>query len=337
MKQRNHAFDLLCGLCIVRMVSLHVMTFCGHNHDAWWEEVMQWSYFFMSFFFFKAGYFNKSVAGNSLTYVKDKAKRLLIPYLTTGLIGCAVYFAFMPMLVDRYHKPIEPLEWSHIWETSSFYGNQPTWFLFSFFTAYVLVHYIEKVKDLHWLILSFPFFSYFLYYWDNPLPMSLDNVFIGVFFFELGRLWHMLMDRWGRRRTIIISSMLCIAFVVSNIVFHDCSYAMSSNTFRGNPLITVINVTCILCGLAGLLIAIQTPCIPAINFIGEHSMVYFVGHYPILYFVKFTHLCFGRSIYGKYDEAILLIPIVFIVCTWLVPYIEGTPWLSGRWPKKKEA
>ena len=43
------------------------------------------------------------------------------------------------------------------------------------------------------------------------------------------------------------------------------------------------------------------------------------------------HLSFGRSIYGRYDDVILLIPIVFIICTWLVPYVERVPWLSGRW------
>lgn len=333
MKERNHAFDLLCGLCIIRMISLHTMTFCGHQLDDWWREVMQWTYFFMSFFFFKAGYFNKSVTGDTLTYLKDKSKRLLVPYVSTGLIGCAVYFAFMPLMIHRYHKPIEPLAWSHIWNTSSFYGNQPTWFLFSFFSAYVLVHFVEKVKNLHWIILAFPIISYLLFTWKNPLFMSLNNVFMGVLFFELGRLWHYWMDRWGKRTTITISTVLIVAFVMSNFFFHDAAYTMSSNTFKGNPIISVFNITCILCGLAGLLIAMGTPRIPVINYIGEHSMVYFVGHYPILYIVKFTHLSFGRSIYGKADEAILLLPILFIICTWLVPYIEKTPWLSGRWKK----
>ena len=337
MKQRNHAFDLLCGLCIIRMVCLHIMTFCGHAHDGWWEEVMQWTYFFMSFFFFKAGYFNKSVAGNSLEYICEKSKRLLIPYMATGLIGCAIYFAFLPKMLDRYHHPIEPLQWSHIWETSSFYGNQPTWFLFSFFMAYVLVHFIEKVRGLHWVILFFPFVSYQMFLWDNPLWMSLDNVFMGVFFFELGRLWHTWMDRWGSRRTLAVSLVLCLLFVVGNCIFHDASYAMSSNKFTGNPLVTVANITCILCGLAGLLISLRLPRIPVLGYIGQHSMVYFVGHYPILYFIKFTRLSFGRSIYGRYDEALLLVPIILIVCTWLVPYIEGIPWLSGRFPKKVEA
>ncbi len=332
MKSRNHAFDLLCGLCILRMVSLHVMTFCDFNHTPWWEEVMHWTYFFMSFFFFKAGYFNKGVQGDTLDYLKDRFRRLLVPYITTGLIGGAIYFAFLPFMLHRYHNPVEPLAWSHIWTTSSFYGNQPTWFLFSFFVAYIVVHLIEKVRGLHWVILIFPAISYGLFRLGNPLWLNLNNVAMGVFFFELGRVWHQLMRLMGRRRTVIVSALLCLLFVVGNAWFHDTSYAMSSNRFTGHPLVTVIDITFILCGLAGLLIALRIPRIPVISYIGEHSMVYFVGHYPILYIFKFTHLAFGRSLFHKPDEVLLLIPVIFIICTWLVPYIERTPWLSGRRP-----
>jgi len=341
MKQRNHAFDFLCGICIIRMVSLHIMSFCGHADDEWWREVMQWSYFFMSFFFFKAGYFNKSVTGDNRAYCIDKSKRLLIPYLTTGSIGFLIYMAFLPFLLNRYHNPIEPLAWSHLWKSSSFYGNNPTWFLFSFWACYIVVHFLEKWTQ-GWpawsrvIYLSFPFLSYWMFVLDNPIWMQLNNLFIGIFFFQLGRFWRIAMERMGNRRTLWVSSLLVLLFVVSNIIFHDASYTMSNNTFKGNVFVTVINVTAVLCGLAGLLIAVKLPRIPIINYIGEHSMVYFVGHYPMLYFYKFTHLCFGRSIYGRVDDIIILIPVIFIICTWLVPYIEHVPWLSGRWPKKEE-
>jgi len=335
MKQRNHAFDLLCGICIIRMVTLHIMQMCGQGKEDWWVEVMSWSFFFMSFFFFKAGYFNKSLAGDSRTYCTDKAKRLLIPYFISGLIGDAVYFAFFPKLLQMYHNPIEPIKWSMIWTRSNFFGNTPCWFLFSFFSAYVLAHFIEKVKYLHWIILSFPFISYWMYTLGNPLWMSFNNVFIGIFFFSLGRVWRKAMERMGKKTTILVSSALIVFFVISNICWHG-EYTMSSNSFKGNSVMAVVNTTAILCGLAGLLITVNTPRIPVVGFIGEHSMVYFISHYPMLYFYKFTHLCYGRSIWGRYDDVIILIPVIFGLCTWLVPFVERVPWLSGRWPKKIE-
>lgn len=346
-KPRNHTFDFLCGICIVRMVSLHVMAMCGHADDEWWKEVMQWTYYFMSFFFFKAGYFNKSVLGPSRQYCTDKAKRLLIPYLTTGFIGGAVYFSFLPFLLDRFHKPIEPLEWSHIWMSGSFYGNNPTWFLISFFAAYIAIHFLEKGRHClfrqtppmvqQWsssLYLLFPIVGYWLFTLKNPLWLGLSNVFMGIFFFELGRVWSRLLGMWKRETAAWLSFALILAFIASNIIFHDCSYTMSSNKFTGDPFITVLNTTAILCGLSGLLISIDLPRVPWINFVGQHSMVFFVSHYPMLYYYKFMHLCFGRSIFGRYDEVLVLLPIIFCICAWLVPFIERVPWLSGRWPKE---
>lgn len=310
------------------------MQICGRSEQDWWAFIMSWSFFFMSFFFFKAGYFNKSLEGDSKTYCIDKFKRLFVPYVITGLIGDAIYFAFYPKLLSMYHAPIEPIRWTMIWTRSSFFGNPPGWFLFSFFSAYILAHFIEKVKYLHWIVLLFPFISYEMYRLGNPLWMSFNNVFIGVYFFSLGRVWHRLMERMGHRTTLIVSAALILYFVAANILWHG-EYAMARNAFDGNPLMAVVNTTAILCGLAGLLIAVDMPRIPIISYIGEHSMVYFISHYPMLYFYKFTHLCFGRSIWGRSDDVIILLPALFMICSWLVPFIEKVPWLSGRWPKKE--
>ena len=333
MKERNHAFDLLCGLCIVRMVSLHIMGFCGQSDEQWWQHVMMWTYFFMSFFFFKAGYFNHGVDGDTRQYLAEKTKRLFVPYLTAGWIGMIIYFAFMPYLIERYNHPIETLEWSHLWENSGFYGNRPTWFLFSFFMTYVAVHFIEKVRWLHWAVVAFPIVSYSLYTMGNPLWMSMDNVFMGIFFFYLGKAWHEVMKRLPANRTMLLSVVLTVGFVAMNCMWKG-DYTMSDNTFTGSFPTMMLKTVLAMCGISGLLLSLRIPRLPWICYIGEHSMVYFISHYPLIYIYKFTHLSFGRSIYGKPEEVLILIPVVFCVCSWLVPYVEAVPWLSGRYNKK---
>lgn len=332
MKQRSHAFDLLCGLCIVRMISLHVMQFTGHAQVDWWKELMGWTYFFMSFFFFKSGYFNKGLQGDTMAYVMDKAKRLLIPYISSCILGDLIYFAFVPILVNRYGHPVEPLEWSMLWERGGSLGNYPNWFLFSFFASYVVAHLLEKVRHVHWVVLVFPAVSYVLFRMGNPLWMGLNNVFIGVFFLFLGRVWRKAVDRLPRHVTIAVSALLTVVFIAGNIVWHG-EYTMSGNRFEGDFLPTIVNSCTILCGLSGLLIALNVPRVPVLAYIGEHSMVYFISHYPMLYFYKFTHLSFGRSIFGRWDDTIILLPTLFAICSWLVPYIESVPWLSGRWKR----
>lgn len=337
MKERNHAFDILCGICIIRMVSLHIMAFCGQEAQEWWGEVMRWSFFFMSFFFFKAGFFNKGTSsGTDMDYLKDRSKRLLVPYVTSGVIGLVVYFSFYFPLVDRYKKFVEPLEWSHIWMKSGFYGNSPIWFLFSFFVVYMMVRYIDKVKHLCWLTVFFPAISYWAYKTGNNVPMSLGNVFIACYFFYLGRLWQWAMCRFEVRRLMAASWLMVLLFVVLGFVAPG-TYNMSQNIFTGNVLMAVVRATLVLCGLSGVLLTARVPRIPWLCFIGEHSMVFFISHYPMLYFYKFTHLSFGRSIYGRVDDALILLPVVFCICSWLVPYVERVPWLSGRWPGSRRA
>lgn len=126
--------------------------------------------------------------------------------------------------------------------------------------------------------------------------------------------------------------MLIIAFIVLNVLWHG-EYIMSTNRFEGVPIAAFVNTVIILLGLSGLLLKLPLGRVPVINYIGQHSMVYFVAHYPILQFYRFTHICFGHSIYGHYNDFIVLLVFVFCICTWLVPYVEKVPYLSGRFKK----
>ena len=195
MKERNHAFDFLCGICIIRMILYHITGFCYMAEEEGWTIVMHWTFFFMSFFFFKAGYFNKTVDGNSWEFTKKKFRQLMIPYFVWGFIGCLVYFTFAWFILDPRNVMVKSVTLSHIWSTSGFYGNGPCWFLFSFFVAYIAMHLFSKCPSIafpithnrsfrikiHWLVFLFPFVSYLLYEQGNPLWLNLNNVFWGIF------------------------------------------------------------------------------------------------------------------------------------------------------------
>lgn len=347
MKQRNHAFDLLCGICIVRMVTLHITNACGFGDSSWWTPVMHWTYFFMSFFFFKAGYFNKTVAGDTRAYILDKAKRLLVPYLTWGLMGNAIYFLFVWLVLDPGNSLVKQVTWSHLWETSQFYGNIPCWFLVSFFMAYVFAHLITKVPPLlrirwrgrqynvkaHWLTMLLPLLSYQLYACGNPLFFGLDNVFIGIYLFYLGRLWHFAIEKMGQDVTLGVSGVLLALFIVVNAMYGG-EYTMSDNLWEGNPYATVLAITLALCGLSGVLLSINLPRVPVINYIGEHSMVFFVAHYPIMMFYKMERSANVHTLRNHWDDYTILLVVVFSICFLLVPHVEKVPWMSGRWKKK---
>lgn len=328
---RNHAFDLLCGICILRMVMLHIMEFCGKGNNEIWTHVMTWTYYFMSFFFFKAGYFNKGTTLSFPEYLHDRIRRLLIPYLCAGTLGNLIYFAFLPQMVARYHKPIEPLSLDHIWQSASFYGNPPVWFLFVFFAVYLFVYVLRRYTFLCIIIPLFPAVSYLCFRSDNPLWFHLDSLFMGTFCFFLGSLWHRAVQRLDRNRLLTCSLLMLTLFILVQSLWPS-TYSMHDNTFSGSFWNLWFMLPLILCGLSGFLLSLSVPHIPLLCHVGQHSMVYFICHYPMLYFYKFTHLSFGHSIYGNWDDVLILLPVLFICCSYLVPFVERIPWLSGRWP-----
>lgn len=329
LSDRNHTFDFLCGLCILRMVLLHIVSVCGHRSDLWMTKLMAWSFFFMCFFFFKAGFFNKTVGGNSWNYCKDKFRRLMIPYFVWGGIGTMlfiVFHLFYPEIIKL------PFTWKHTYTMSHFYGNPPCWFLLSFFCSYIIIHFIEKIRYLKWVIIVFPFISYYCFKEHNPLWLSLDNIFMGLFCFFLGQQWHWVQKHLTKTSVFIISIVLLAFFIYGNKYFHG-EYDMSLNKWVHNPWGAFFNATFALTGISGLLMLLPQRRIPVINYMGQHSMTYFVAHYPVMYIYRFICRIEHHSI-KNYTDMFIMLAVVFIVCTLLVPLVERVPWLSGRWKKK---
>ena len=89
-----------------------------------------------------------------------------------------------------------------------------------------------------------------------------------------------------------------------------------------------------LCGLSGILLSIDLPRIPVINYIGQHSMVFFVAHYPMLILYKLIRSANVHSIRQQWDDYTILLIIIFSLCFLLVPHVEKVPWLSGRFKRR---
>lgn len=341
MKPRSQAFDFLCGICIIRMMMRHAMDTCQLGDAELWSTILHWSFFFMSFFFFKAGYFNKGVQGDSWQFIKKKSKQLMVPYFVWGVVGSIVYCGFAWFVLDEKNYMVQHMSWEHIWETSGFYGNGPCWFLYSFFMAYLAMHFISKCPPLkfghfklhlHWIVLFFPFISYYLYTIDNPLWLNLNNVFWGISLFFLGKAWRWCIENVDRYVMILISCVMIVGFIVLNALTEG-EYDMHTNNWTGDFFVTLLKIVLSICGFAGLLLSIKMPKVPVVNYIGEHSMVFFVAHYPLLTFYQMLRSSFVHSLRGHWDDLIILSLLIFVFCFWLVPYVERVPWLSGRFKK----
>ena len=87
----------------------------------------------MSFFFFKAGYFNKGITGKTLPYLRDRVRRLFVPYLTWGAIGFVLAFFWLSLFPEGIAKAIGKVQKFDWLENGFIFGNGPLWFLLSFF------------------------------------------------------------------------------------------------------------------------------------------------------------------------------------------------------------
>jgi len=330
---RNHAFDLLCGLCILRMVTLHVVCQTALRQADWWKLIMEWSFFLMSFFFFKAGYFNKGVQGDSRTYCWDKFRRLMIPYFSWAAISAGVCLFFMLAFPGKFPGTEQSFHNFRLLVGGFTWGNSPLWFLPCFFTAYIIVHFIEKVRHLHFVIILFPLISFWLYKQGNPLYFMMDNVFCGAFFFYFGKLWHKALNWTGDKKGLILSIALTVGFVLFNIYLHG-EYEMRTNTFVGAFWRVMLNTMLALTGLSGILLTTNIRRVPGICYIGEHSMVYYIGHYPLIMCYVYISMLLSHNIKKSVPDMMIMTFLVFIICTILVPLVERVFWLSGKSPSR---
>ena len=336
LKKRSNAFDLLCGLCILRMVTLHAICQTQLRQTPWWRETMAWTFFFMSFFFFKAGYFNKGITGKTIPYLKDRIRRLFVPYISWGIIGGAIAFFWLCLFPEGIDKGITALA-KFRWHVGGLtFGNSPLWFLLSFFTTYILMHFIERVRYLHWVVLLFPLVGYWLFLQGNPLWFYLSNVFCGTFFFYLGKVWHHTLDRLSRYQALFFSILLCVGFVFANIYLHG-EYEMKMNLWIGPFWQVLLIMPLSLLGISGVLLSVPTPRVPVFNYVGEHSMVYFVMHYPIILSYAYASILLGHNIHKSIPDLIIILILALTLCTLAVPFVESVPWLSGRKALPKRA
>ena len=118
-------------------------------------------------------------------------------------------------------------------------------------------------------------------------------------------------------------------FVLANIYLHG-EYEMKTNLWTGPFCQVVLIMPLSLLGISGVLLSLSTPRVPLVNYIGEHSMVYFVMHYPIILSYAYASILLGHNIHSSIPDLLIILIISFTLCTLAVPFVERVSWLSGR-------
>ena len=324
MKERNHTFDLLCGICMLGFIVAIVTDHCKMNDAAWATEMRWWTYLAVGLFYFKAGYYCPPADEPLMPLLQRKARRLLVPYVVWSMVGMVLYFAFLHFFPEALHDYRESISWRQAWETGQWYGNPVLWVLPSLFLSSVIGMGLVRLHGASIAAVLLPAVSWWLASVGNPLWLGLGNVFVGTFLYVLGHWW-----AWAERRLeptifMLLSTALVFAALTSNWLLYG-EYTMAENLWTGCAPASIANASLALCGLTGMLHSVITRPIPMLGFVGRHSMTFLVLPYPMITYYNFVHLIGKRTMTGHWNDFIAASLLTICLCSWLAKTTSAKP------------
>lgn len=145
-------------------------------------EVIQWftklGYAFqLPVFFFLSGYLFNVKSSSISSFIRDSAKKLLIPYVFYNIISAIPLYKLQAP--DVWHRGLNEFL---LGESFSFAG--PCWFLFALFFIRIFAFYWNRIKVGMLILFSVLFFV--VIFCNRNICYSLDSAIISIPFFMLG-------------------------------------------------------------------------------------------------------------------------------------------------------
>lgn len=265
-----------------------------------------YSPFVLPVFFFASGYVDKRT--DFKTYIKKKARTLLLPWLIYGL-----FMAFAAVLSQR-DISVFPFEIGRMVLQVRDYGDK-LWFIPCLFVSSVIFFFVEKLNVKASLILSLLialvgiFYStYFpsVFPWGtNCLPWHINIALVAQFFMVLGKSFkgkaEEYADRFFKPVFVLPLTVLYVAVVLVINIFVGEVYSVQS--YGDKPysfilwFVTEFAALAVIIGLSKIIKANKFT-----DFVGQNTLLYYVFHIEIERFLStiFTRLIFRGTTYDFY-------------------------------------
>lgn len=307
--------DLISGLFMIQIIFLHIFQFANLTENKTFSFVMQVLFFFMPWFYFKSGYFYTRTETPFTDYVFNKSRKLLIPFLSFAFIGFIIALPFNIYFDDRpVWRIIASFPYSILRNGNGGIGNLPLWFLLSLFFTVVGYYIIDKLS-MKWVIVLFPLIGYIIVNYNIQLPLGLSNLFLGIMFYSFGNIYRNIENTKFSGHIIWIS---IIIYLITQLFCFSTLDFRSLELLEGNYFVYLIS------SIAGIIVicylAKKINYIYLINYIGKHSLIYFIVHWPIIILIKniFKILSINTNeyIYVSILAFLIFVPMPFII-KWL--------------------
>ena len=287
--------DMLKGFAILAVMIGHLVphTYIG-------DFVYSFS---VPLFIFVSGYLFKRY-GSFKEFLTHKFKSLLIPYLMFGLP--------FPIVIAFYNAAYDGGSFSSISPADYFYAllqelynyiiqirYQVIWYLAMIFLVNVVMYFILLIKH-RWvqiaiILLLLTAGGLYYHFGGKPLIWNIDTVIMALPFFYVGHL----LSVNGKCVSQIINmkkssaALLFVAFLISNIVFNLLTHYISGESLDmyfcqyGVLPFTYISAFCGIFAFMILAIILRSRFV---EFFGRHSLVYFILHQGVMYFLNLVIL-----------------------------------------------
>lgn len=273
MRTRVEYLDGLAGLLICYMMLNHIVlrSNIGISVDNVWLEPLQ---FFMFWFFYKSGMFYKPKTTKQLLI--SGGQKLIVPWLVFGMLGHIVNCISLAIEGDFNWKHYLLSPFKELLFTGGLEGNRPMWFLFTLFCTQLIFNFLHKREISSWLmVICGMVWSMSMYQLGYNSPTYMVNIPLAIAVYALGYLWK---DTQFSKLYVTISTVVYFAVLLicpSHLIF-------AANTLNSGG----IYVFAIVFSIAGCVlfdnIFRYLPHVTILQYIGRHSMVYYVSHWLLL-------------------------------------------------------
>lgn len=277
--KRNDAIDSVAGLLIIYMVFTHIMQIFGFADLKVYAILQNCLYFFMPWFFFKAGMFYRK--DDNKVAIKKSIKRLIKPFIFYSLIGhlfyCIIYICKYGSISLITIFPVDALL-----KYGSIEGNLPLWFLLSLFICRIILNYLVNLGIKNYTIaILILIIICILHFVRIKYPFYISNSMTGLLFMCMGNMYVQ-----NKKYTNSSLLLLTCAFIYICSLFYPSFVDMRSNTLIYGSyylwLLYSVSGVILINGIGGNFILRKI----RLNVVGYYSMEIYCIHWIVLILLK---------------------------------------------------
>lgn len=314
----------MAGLLILQMIIYHLFLHAALRNNFLYSITYP-LYFFMPWFFYKAGFFLQPQSIKEC--VIGGCKKLLRPFFIFSLIGHFFYciHIYLSESCDFFSSSdylITPVK--QIIIEGACLGNSALWFLLTLFFVKVIYNILSAlwIKDIY-IIVFFVACAYIMNLLSLDKPLYMANICSGLVFYTLG---HLLKDVQKGKVLFIASFAVYIVAALLGWNYID----MHMNVVqRGYYLLWVPTA------LAGIILFNNLfgfwRNIPILSYIGKKAIYFYVIHWIIITIAKilFSDLL---MVCDKYRMLLLMIALEILMLPLLTMVLSNTKlkWTVGN-------